>query len=538
MLHNESTRESNAQRAAMKTSSIARLSLLAALALSSVLVGCGATDEDLEAQYPNQAGIVGTSDESLRGLPPGASVNSAADVAAADDAYARGYAAGQAQSVNGSVSDGQTVVINGDDGSDYADTDPSALTDFRSTLDPYGSWVDDETYGTVWYPSSTVVGTDFQPYVSAGHWVYDNDYVWVSDYEWGWAPFHYGRWITTTRGWAWIPGRAYSGAWVSWRMGYDGYGYLGWAPLAPTWYWRGGYAYGLYSSPYAPYSYCSYGHVFDPRGPRGHVVTGPQAGQVAAHTRPYQPATPSVDPHSGANPRVNGAVASVSPRGPAPISLGLSPATIPRSSGSNAGLARARSFASPQAAQTFGGHAPIGARTTEASRNSIPPRSSLAPIATGPRYIGGPTAGPTRVPYASPRSPQAFTRPSPQPYQGGGAFNGSQSFARPSPSQPSTFQQRSFDNRTFSRPAPFQSSAPHTSSSPGFAPHQSFSSPSFRSAPSSAPSFHSAPSFRSAPSSPSFHSAPSGGGGSFHAPSAPRPSSHPSVGGGGGRGRR
>ena len=41
---------------------------------------------------------------------------------------------------------------------------------FHETLDPYGSWVDDQTYGTVWVPSETVVGTGFIPYVSAGHW--------------------------------------------------------------------------------------------------------------------------------------------------------------------------------------------------------------------------------------------------------------------------------------------------------------------------------------------------------------------------------
>jgi hypothetical protein len=27
-------------------------------------------------------------------------------------------------------------------------------------------------------------------YVTGGHWSYDGDYVWVSDYPWGWVPFH------------------------------------------------------------------------------------------------------------------------------------------------------------------------------------------------------------------------------------------------------------------------------------------------------------------------------------------------------------
>ena len=61
----------------------------------------------------------------------------------------------------------------GGDSAGYADTDPAALTDFHSTLEPYGTWTDDPTYGTVWVPSPSVVGEDFSPYVSAGHWVYD-----------------------------------------------------------------------------------------------------------------------------------------------------------------------------------------------------------------------------------------------------------------------------------------------------------------------------------------------------------------------------
>jgi len=81
-----------------------------------------------------------------------------------------------------------------------------------TTLDPYGNWVEDATYGTAWVPSPTVVGDDFTPYQTAGHWAYDDDYVWVSEYSWGWAPFHYGRWVYVGGvGWEWIPGRTYAG---------------------------------------------------------------------------------------------------------------------------------------------------------------------------------------------------------------------------------------------------------------------------------------------------------------------------------------
>jgi hypothetical protein len=55
--------------------------------------------------------------------------------------------------------------------------------------------------------------------------------MWVSDYSWGWAPFHYGRWMHDPYyGWVWVPGYEWSPAWVAWRHGGD---YYGWAPLRP-----------------------------------------------------------------------------------------------------------------------------------------------------------------------------------------------------------------------------------------------------------------------------------------------------------------
>ena len=152
----------------------------------------------------------------------------------------------------------------GEDTDAYDDNDPSALTDFRQTLDPYGTWTDDPTYGTVWVPSQSAVGADFTPYATAGHWVYDDDYVWVSDYDWGWAPFHYGRWVLIDgRGWAWIPGRVYRGAWVGWGVD-DGYGYVGWYPLAPPFLWFGGVAVGYAFAIGPRWAYCPHGEVFSP----------------------------------------------------------------------------------------------------------------------------------------------------------------------------------------------------------------------------------------------------------------------------------
>ncbi|WPR75752.1 DUF6600 domain-containing protein [Algoriphagus sp. NG3] len=101
---------------------------------------------------------------------------------------------------------------------------------FYDELMPYGDWVKDARYGYVWLPA---VYDDFHPYGTNGHWVmtsYGN--TWVSDYDWGWATFHYGRWYydDNYRSWAWIPDYTWGPAWVDWRTGG---GYYGWAPMGP-----------------------------------------------------------------------------------------------------------------------------------------------------------------------------------------------------------------------------------------------------------------------------------------------------------------
>ena len=179
-----------------------------------------------------------------------------------------------------------------------ADTDPSALTDFRETLTPYGSWEDDATYGVVWVPSASVVGDNFTPYVSDGHWALadDGNWMWVSDFNWGWAPFHYGRWLWISgRGWGWIPGRVYSHAWVVWRTGYYDDYYVGWAPMPPTWYWRSGFAYGLYYVPPAPYVFCSSRYVFYPHV-HSYIVPASRVSVIAPRTQPYVAAAATVGP--------------------------------------------------------------------------------------------------------------------------------------------------------------------------------------------------------------------------------------------------
>lgn len=71
-------------------------------------------------------------------------------------------------------------------------------------LDEYGSWRTTPDYGSVWYPSGVAPG--WAPY-QAGHWSYISPwgYTWVDDQPWGFAPFHYGRWIWARDAWGWIP---------------------------------------------------------------------------------------------------------------------------------------------------------------------------------------------------------------------------------------------------------------------------------------------------------------------------------------------
>lgn len=72
-------------------------------------------------------------------------------------------------------------------------------------LDAQGEWASDATYGAVWYPRVTVA--DWAPYrYGQWRWVAPWGWTWIDDARWGFAPFHYGRWIQTGTRWGWAPG--------------------------------------------------------------------------------------------------------------------------------------------------------------------------------------------------------------------------------------------------------------------------------------------------------------------------------------------
>ncbi len=112
-------------------------------------------------------------------------------------------------------------------------------------LDRYGAWQQTAEYGTLWTPRVVVAG--WAPY-RMGHWAWVRPWgwTWVDDAPWGFAPFHYGRWVYYRNNWCWAPGRyvarpVYAPALVAW-MGGPGVSVsvrvgsaptVGWFPLGP-----------------------------------------------------------------------------------------------------------------------------------------------------------------------------------------------------------------------------------------------------------------------------------------------------------------
>jgi ferric-dicitrate binding protein FerR (iron transport regulator) len=108
-------------------------------------------------------------------------------------------------------------------------------------LDEYGTWRETPDYGSVWVPSRVDAG--WAPY-REGHWIWVAPWgwTWVDDEPWGYAPFHYGRWVYYNNYWGWAPGPIYERpyyapalvAWFGgggWGVGVGFGGGYGWCPL-------------------------------------------------------------------------------------------------------------------------------------------------------------------------------------------------------------------------------------------------------------------------------------------------------------------
>ena len=114
-------------------------------------------------------------------------------------------------------------------------------------VDDYGRWQIDAEYGALWLPAG--VAADWAPYRDGRWaWVEPWGWSWVDAAPWGFAPFHYGRWVTVGGRWAWSPGQrtarpVYAPALVAWAGGSGGLAAtlagggrgpaVGWFPLGP-----------------------------------------------------------------------------------------------------------------------------------------------------------------------------------------------------------------------------------------------------------------------------------------------------------------
>ena len=114
-------------------------------------------------------------------------------------------------------------------------------------LDAHGRWRVEPRVGAVWYPNA--VDAEWAPY-RAGRWswVAPWGWTWVDQAPWGFAPFHYGRWLFLGGRWGWVPGSfvarpVYAPALVAFYGAppASGVPWVGWFPLAPGEPYRPGF---------------------------------------------------------------------------------------------------------------------------------------------------------------------------------------------------------------------------------------------------------------------------------------------------------
>ncbi len=172
----------------------------------------------------------------------------------------------------------------------------------------YGSWRSTPDRGEVWFPA---VAADWEPY-RMGRWAFIQPWgwTWIDDAPWGFAPFHYGRWLQVGGRWGWLPsfGATGRGAYPAYAPALVGFVGLGagvalaealrshtaqWRPLGP------GEAYRPWSGASPRYL----GQVNRPVPPAPAFVAPNRGGPAGARTamphveRPVAPPAPYVQPH-------------------------------------------------------------------------------------------------------------------------------------------------------------------------------------------------------------------------------------------------
>ena len=124
---------------------------------------------------------------------------------------------------NDAFSDWLVAQDRSDNGMSVAQRYVSAEMTGAEDLDRNGRWEATGEFGTVWIPYAVNAG--WAPYRD-GRWVWTNHWgwSWVDDAPWGFAPFHYGRWVQWGGRWCWSPGQyvarpVYAPALVGWVGG-------------------------------------------------------------------------------------------------------------------------------------------------------------------------------------------------------------------------------------------------------------------------------------------------------------------------------
>ncbi len=397
---------------------------------------------------------------------------------------------------------------------------------FYNELRPHGTWRNHSRYGNIWIPRVS----NFRPYSTNGYWVNTNmGWNWMSNYDWGWAPFHYGRWGYDNMfgGWFWVPDYTWGPSWVTWGNGPD---YYGWAPMAPGMNVGVSVNIGNIASIYwnfLPHRYMGYRNMYDyylPYSRNNYYVrnttiinnynyygndrntryySGPSVNDVSRRSgREVRTYNIENTPNRSYNGRTSNDRLSVYTGGSRSYTPSRSNTSSDRnvnSSTPSRSYTPSRSNSNVDARSNSGGNTP--------SRSYTPSRSTTPSVN---RSSSERSTAPSRS-YTPSRSSSSSVNRSSAP----ASSAPSRSYSSPSRSSaPSVNSQRSAPSRSYT-PSRSSSSSVNRSSAPASsAPSRSYSSPSRSSAPSvssqrSAPSrSYSAPS-RSSSSSSSSSSAPS-----------------------------
>jgi hypothetical protein len=263
-------------------------------------------------------------------------------------------------------------------------------------LDNYGTWTSDPQYGYVWSPTN--VAADWTPY-RFGQYTYVSGWgwAWIDNSPWGFAPYHYGSWVTIGSRWCWVPGPRHGRPVV--RPG------LGRPSDSPRRGW----------------------HV--PRPPRGYTVrSGVPASEIPRiGTRPGFVSTDDRDRREAWRERRDGTANSGTRFRTVPDPVVVPPTTVPPADDRRARTPRYDVPRNPRnEVRTY--TPPASPRPAEPPRveppRAEPPRMEQ-PRRDGSRFTVSPPPRPASPPPAPPRPVQSQPAPSPRPVQ-----------SQPAPSQP------------------------------------------------------------------------------------------------------